>query len=280
MHANLEVAQSNTDFAAAFEAGAATKLVIQDIEGVTHVQVPAGATLQSLEALLDAPTRIKASPEFYDVAGFIDYTREFAAHGTRIFVDPAETRFFTVFDAHAPGLPAWGDHSASLQLKQSPEWQRFKKVDGYKFSPMELAEFIEENLEYFKGPIEGADLLTMCQNLKVQLKGDLQIEQSTQSGLKHLQIKDDSVLQGKSGDKELAFPEKVELSLRVFDQHSAYKLSVFLRYRATKEGVAFWFKVPDPDGIEEEAFEKVIDDIKDKSELKTLKGRYQGPRHK
>ena len=269
-----------TEFQAAFNAGMEQNIVSETIEGVLHVLVPPGCNLASMEKLLPAPTRIKASPEFNDCPGFVDYTGEFAEDGSRIFVDQADRRFFTVFDSHAKGKPAWGDHSASLQMKLSPEWKRFKAVDGQKMAPMELAEFIEENLSYFLGPIEGAELLTMAQNLKVQLKGDLQVEHRTQSGLRHLQIKDDSVLTGKSGTKELAFPEKVELGLRVFDNHSVYPISVFLRYRAAKEGIVFWLKIPDPQGIEEQAFYQVIDEVREKTGLKTLNGRYEGPRHK
>lgn len=269
-----------TEFEAAFNQGASTAIVRQTIAGIEHVLVPPGSTLQSMERLMDAPQRIKANPEFYDAAGFCDYTEEFKQDGTRIFVDQQAWRFFTVFDFHAPGKPAWGDHSASLKMNESPEWKRFKAVDGKKMAPQELAEFLEENLVYVAGPIAGAELLTMAQNLKVQLKGDLDVEHSTQSGLRKLLIKDDSVLKGHSGKKELSFPEKVDLHLRIFDNHSTYPIAVFLRYRASKEGVTFWFKIPDPQGIEEQAFEAVINEIRETSGLKTLKGRFEGPRHK
>ena len=268
-----------TDFCAAYEAGAATAIVSQRLEGVLHVQVPPGAELVSLETLLPAPRRIKASPEFHDMDGFLDYAKEFATAGTRIFVDAQKNRLFIIFDAHAPDRPAWGDHCASLRLKCSPEWERFCAVSGKRFDPMGLAEFIEENLEYFQGPIAGADLLTMAQNLKVTFKGDLDVQHSTQSGLRHLQIKDDSVLAGRVAEKELAFPERVDLKLRVYEGHTAYAVSVFLRYRAKKDGVTFWFSIPDRAGIEEAALDKVIDDIRAQSGLKVLKGRYQGPSH-
>ena len=270
---------ATTDFCAAYEAGAATTIVSQRLEGVLHVQVPAGAELVSLEKLLPAPTRIKASPEFHDVDGFLDYTKEFAAVGTRVFVNAEKRRLFTVFDNHTPERPAWGDHCASLVLKCSAEWERFCDVSGRRFDPIGLAEFIEENLEYFQGPIAGADLLTMAQNLKVTLKGDLDVQHSTQSGLRHLQIKDDSVLAGRVAEKELSFPERVDLKLRVYAGHAAYAVSVFLRYRAKKDGVQFWFSIPDRAGVEEAALENIIDDIKTQSGLKVLKGRYQGPSH-
>lgn len=268
-----------TDFCAAYEAGAATTIVSHRLEGVLHVQVPAGANLVSLEKMLPAPRRIKASPEFYDLHGFLDYTAEFAAAGTRVFVDAEANRLFTIFDAHAPDRPAWGDHCASLRLKCSPEWKRFCAVDSKRFDPMGLAEFIEENLEYFQGPVTGADLLTMAQNLKVTLKGNLDVQHSTQSGLRHLQIKDDSVLAGRVAEKELSFPERVDLKLRVYEGSTTYVVSVFLRYRAKKDGVQFWFSIPDRAGVEEAALDKVIDDIRVQSGLKVLKGRYGGPRH-
>lgn len=276
----LESTAGGSDFQAAFDAGSATKVISTVIEGVPHVLVPPGSSLKSMETLLPAPQRIVASPEFHSVEGFLDYTEEFAQDGTRIFVDKGQWRFFTIFDSHAPNAPAWGDHCASLTLNLSPEWRLFKRIDGDRMSPQELAELLEENLAYFVGPLEGAELLTMAQNLKVDLKGDLQINSSTQSGLRLLSIRDDSTVAGRSGEKELAFPEKVELKLRIFDNHHAYPISVFLRYRASKEGVRFWFKIPDPDGIEEEAFTQAVDEIRDKSGLRTLHGKYQGPRHK
>jgi len=270
----------STEFEAAFSAGAATEIVSVNIEGIPHVLVPPGSSLESMGRLMDAPKRIKASPEFYDVNGFIDYAEEFQQEGTRIFVNQDRWQFFTVFDFHAKGAPAWGDHSASLCLKQSPEWKRFIAIDGVKMDPTTLAEFLEENIEYIAGPIAGADLLSMSQNLKVALKGNLEIEQTLQAGMRHLQIKDDSVLSGKSGEKEMSFPEKVDLNLRIFDNHSAYSIKVFLRYRGVKEGIVFWFKIPDPQGIEERAFDAVIDEVREKSGLKTLKGRFEGPKHK
>lgn len=269
-----------TEFESAHALGAATHIVTESFNGIEHVLVPPGSSLTSMEKMQPQPARIKANPEFYDVEGFVDYAEEFKEEGTRIFVEKAAFRFFTIFDFHSPGEPAWGDHSASLTMRPSPEWTRWLRINNKKFTPMELAEFLEENLSYITAPVTGAELLTMCQNLKVVLKGNLDIEQSTQSGLKHLQIRDDSTLSGRSGTKDLAFPEKLELALRIFDNSHAYPISIFLRYRATKEGVVFWFTIPDPDGIEEQAFMKIVDEVKEESGLKTLMGRFDGPRHK
>lgn len=268
------------EYESAFNHGRNTEVVTKLIDGVTHVLIPSDASLKSMDHLLPAPRRIVANPEFYDVWGFADYANEFKSEGTRIFVNQADRRFFTIFDFHAPGVPAWGDHSASLEMRLSPEWRRWKDISGKVLSPIDMAEWLEDNMEYIIAPITGADLLSMAQNYKVKLKGDLTVEQSMQSGLRTLHIKDDSVLQGKSGAKEMMFPEQIELALRIFDNHDTYPVKVYLRYRTDKESVTFFFKVPDPERLEEQAFDLVVEKVAKTTKLKTLKGRFAGPRHK
>ncbi len=269
-----------TEYNAAFDHGRQAQFVTQLVEGVTHILVPGDCNLQSMEKLLPAPRRIVANPEFYDVDGFADYAKEFKSDGTRIFVDQEQRRFFTIFDFHAPGQPAWGDHSASLAVKLSPEWERWKKIDGKQLEPQELAEWLEDNLEYVMGPVGGSELLDMAQNLKVTLKGNLQIDQTLQAGLRTLQIKDESTLAGKSGGKDLSFPERVDLALRIYDHGDTYPIKVYLRYRTATDSVVFFFKIPDPERLEEQAFDLIVSKVREATELKTLKGKFSGPRHK
>lgn len=273
-------ASDNSEYKTAFNHGRQTGVVSCVIEGVEHIQLPGDCTLKSMESLLPAPRRIVANPEFYDVAGFADYANEFKSEGTRVFVNQADRQFFTIFDFHAPGKPAWGDHSASLAMQLSPEWKRWKAVDGKPMKPTELAEWLEDNLEYIHAPVTGAELLEMAQDFKVSLKGDLQVEQSLHAGLRILQIKDDSTLSGKTGSKDLSFPERVELALRIYENCDAYPIKVYLRYRIAKESVTFFFKIPDPARLEDQAFDVVADRVERTTGLKTLRGRFAGPRHK
>lgn len=252
----------------------ADRLLIEEIEGIKHVLVPDDCSLKSMAELMPAPQRIKASPSFADVGGFKAYVDEFKVEGSRIFVDEKALSFTTIFDAHAPGKPAWEDHSAKFKLEHAHEWNRFKGFDGKVMSNTEFAEFIEENVSYITGPIIGAELLTMAQNIKTELKGDLIVNDTLQSGMRHLVIKDDSVMTGKSGEKEMEFPEVLQLALRIFKNHTAYSISVYLRYRVTKDYVKFFIKIPDVKKIEEEAFNAVIEDVANATGLPTLKGSY------
>jgi uncharacterized protein YfdQ (DUF2303 family) len=272
-----------TDFQNAFDAGRQAKIEVIEIEDVLHVLVPQGCALKSMEELLPAPTRIRATPAFHDVEGFSSYVAEFKAEGTRIFVDDAKLRFFTVFDHHSKDAPAWGDHSASMDVHESPEWIRFKAFNDKPLSPKEFAEMIEDNLEYISAEgMTSADLLMMAQSFKVDFKSsELVVEDTLQKGLRNLVIKDDGALRGAGKEgKELEFPEKLALALRVFKNQAAYSISVWLRYRATKDKVIFFIKIPDPDGIKEKAFSEVIEAVKSATGLPTVKGSYSGPKHK
>lgn len=270
-----------TEYQAAFQAGAERKLKTEIIEGIEHALVPEGAKVVNFAKLMPAPSRIQATPSFSDIAGFADYIVEFKEDGTRIFIDDERRRFTTVFDCHHKGQPAWGDHSASLDVELSREWLRFKSFNEKKMAAIDFAEFIEDNVAYITGPVTGVDLLAMAQSMKVKLKGDLEVEETLHAGMKKLLITDESVVRGTNSDKkEMAFPEKVELSLRVFKNGLTYPIEVFLRMRKSDRGLTFWIKIPDPEAIEEAAFDQVIDQVKEATGLPTLKGSFVGPSHR
>lgn len=272
---------NSTEAQTIFEKGRQTAIVETEVNGIQHILVPSDCALQSMEYLMSKPARIKASPEFFDAKGFAEYVNEFKEDGTRIFSDTADMRFVTVFDCHHKGSPAWGDHSASLVLKESHEWQKFKSLDSKAMDNTGFAEFLEDHLAYIiNDGLSGSDLLTMAQNLKVDLKGDLQVENTLHAGMRKLIIRDDHVMSGKVGDKELAFPEKLKLALRIFRGGETYPIEVFVRYRASKDGVKFWIKIPDAAGIQESALEKVTESVAEATSLPVLNGSYQGKSHK
>lgn len=258
-----------------FEKGRQSSINIADINGVQHALVPKDCELKSLENLMPKPVRIKATPNFDDIVGFAEYIDEFKEDGSRVFVDEDSRSFMIVFDCHHKGSPAWGDHKAVMKLKYSNEWVRFSGFNEKKMTGLEFAEFIEDNIEYIYGnDLTGADLLSMAQSMKVSLKGNLEVDASLHSGLRKLTIKDDHVLSGRSGSKDISFPEKLKLRLRVYRGSDTYPIEAYLRYRVTKESVTFWIKIIDAEGIQEAAFLEVINKLKALTGLPVLLGSY------
>jgi len=264
-----------SEFSDAYAAGQANEPATIEVEGIPHILVPQGCTLESMEKFMEAPRRIIAQPQFLDITGFADYAEEFQEEGSRIFVDDEKRTFFIMFDAPAKGKPAWADHTASYPVRLSPEWNRFKAQDGKRMEPLELAEFIEDNLEYFVGPVTGAELLTMAQDLKVNIRGKINNSGTTQKGVTTLLIENNSEVSG--GPKKVEFPAEVELSLRIFKNHTTFKVRSRLRYRFTEEGIKFHFALYDTEQTEEDAFNLVIDEVREATGLKTVRGSYYGP---
>jgi hypothetical protein len=54
-----------------------------------------------------------------------------------------------------------------------------------------------------------------------------------------------------------------------------------LRWSASpKDGVEFWYDLMDPEGVEEAAFQKVIDHVAELCERRPIRGKYEGKYHK
>jgi uncharacterized protein YfdQ (DUF2303 family) len=276
--------EHKTEVEAAYELGASTTFVTKDINGIEHVLVPPGSTLKSMERLMPTPQRIVAHPALGDIKSFATYAEEFQDERSRIFVDDSRHSFCIVFDGDENSLPGWGDHSCSMSLQHSHEWMRFLSKDGKEMSPVQFAEFLEDNLAYLndaENDHSASDILVMAQKFKLRLKGDVEVEETLTQGLKTLVIRDDSTLRSQnSNGNEISFPEKLHFNLRIFKNHETYPLSVHLRYRIGDTKVSFFIKIPDPELLVEQAFDQVIETVASVTKLPTLKGVYDGPRHK
>ncbi|WP_339064778.1 DUF2303 family protein [Teredinibacter turnerae] len=273
----------STEFKDAYEIGQSAEIKTIEINGITHMLTPPNCAITSMEHLMPAPNRIECHPMFGDIPSFAEYIEEFKEDGTRIFVDEANRRFVSVFDFHSKEKgPAWGDHSASMQLEFAHEWQRFKQYDNQVLKPAVFAELLEDNLQYVNAEdLSGADLLSMAQTFKINIKGNAEVEESLHSGLKTLIIKDDSTVSARDGKgKEVKFPEKITFGLRIYKNQDHYPIEVYLRYRKKDNGLVFFIKIPDTKGAEEQALNLVIEKIRDVTQLPTLRGAFSGPSHK
>lgn len=272
------MSNNQNDFQSAFSAGAEQDIVRQDIHGTTHVLLPESCSLKSMEHLMPSPSRIKASPEFNDIEGFADYTEEFSEPGSRIFVSEGIHRFETVFDCHHKDNPAWGEHRASLTMPLSDEWGRLVRLSEEAMSMQKFSEFVEDHLAYIAGTedsgLSAADVMSMAQSYKVKLRGNVDVEDRVDNGLRKLVFKDDSTVHGSNiNGKEVIFPNKLVFKMPVFKNHHTYAIEVYLRQRIKDDRTPqFWFKIPDYKKTEEIAFDNIIDEVRKTTKLKVLKG--------
>lgn len=157
------------------------------------------------------------------------------------------------------GLAGWGDHTATLQLRHTPDWKDWTKNDGQLMSQTAFAEFIEDHLPNFVTPT-GADMLELAQTFQATTRVDFDTSQRLKSGETQVTYKEDtSATAGKKGS--IAIPDTFTLGLQVYERGDAYKIDARFRYRLTGGQLALGYKLTRPRDVLLAAFDGVADDI-------------------
>lgn len=256
MNQNTEIAVM-VDRIAALTASALKSF---EVEGVPHVILPPGYTLEDMEQLLPAPARIKQVVGLADAKSFIDYFQLFAGDATVIFANQDSRQIKAVFDYHTDN-PAWCAHSATLALSHSDEWKAWAGQNGKSMTQRLFAEFVEDHIRDVVEPA-GAELLEVAKTLVANKK--LQFRSGTELHNGQVQLTYNEVIEGQAGAKgQLEIPRTIKLGLRVFKGTEPYAVSARLRYRISDEGgLTFSYHIDDLDRVLEDAFEQVLTQIR------------------
>lgn len=243
------------DVPAALAAGLALAEV-REIEGVPAVVLPPGCKVELFEQLLNSPVRIRKHLILSTAISFIDYWQKFAGDNSMIFADLERNQFQAVFDYHLIDEPGHCDHTATLKLKHSKEWQTWLAANEKQFKQTDFAEFIEQNLPDIHEPI-GAELLEVVRTLKANKKLAFKSGVTLSNG--QVQFEYNETIDGQAGPKgELRIPEQFVLGLRVFHGEEPYRVTALLRWRIQDGGaLTFFFSILRPERIIEDAFETV-----------------------
>lgn len=258
---NLEIVTEQGD---AFKAGQFTAGV-QDLDGKKHpvIVLPAGAKVESLaEYLPDLPNpqRKASNPLFHEPKSFIDYFNKFKIEESIIFCDVAAGSFNAMIDYHETvGTRSWCDVNARLVVQRSPEWAKWMKYNGAsnKFSQVEFAEFLEDMAKYIVEP-ESASILESCLTLQAKKEGNFKSGLKMQDGSFEFTYDEKIVEQG-SG--KFTIPNRFMLEIPPFRGSDLFTINVLLRFRINSGQLYFFYKIEQPEIVEEEAFKKFYDDI-------------------
>lgn len=134
------------------------------------VVVPAGWRATTIdpaehERLLGHPRRATGRVRLNHPGDFATYVQRHAQPGTTVWLDPAQPRAVAVLNDHPPLASGWGDHRAELQLLATADWQALNLLaDGAWTDQRTFAERLEDVADLVKSH-DGADLLTLVNNL-------------------------------------------------------------------------------------------------------------------
>lgn len=207
----------------------------------------------------EVPTYLQQASTFETMADFIGYLGFHADNkDSTIWAESGNNPvILAIIDAHQKNLPSFERHKALLPLTRSVEWVAWSNISGKWLQAGEFTEFLEDNLEFITGDFSGAKVLEMCRDLSIKTDGETKVRADVAEGRRSLSITQNSEVKG----KDVAFPEFLTASLRVFKDYSPSEFEVRLRVNSDN-GVKFQIKLADKDLVEEKAFDAVLEKLR------------------
>lgn len=199
------------------------------------------------------------------VSGFGSFQQYLDKHGisseTEVIANLNDGTFRALINAGDSGNPGWADHTVTLKLSQSLEWERWASRSGKLMTQTDFAEFIEDNAKDIVDP-SSAEVLEIAQSL--QVKRGVEFESGTRLADGNVQFgyrENTTATAGSVG--QLSIPEKITLALRPFKDGEPYKVQALFRYRLQGSQLALGFKLQDPEKVIEDAFNIVAEEVSD-----------------
>lgn len=243
--------------------------VTRDSDGEQHVGIididDQGSAVSTLE-------RVVGDYGFDTIEALTAYAKPFVTDHTTAWVDADRCRIDVVFDDHASSVDATNgdgqrygrrEHTASLPLKPSKEWEAWAALERGLIGQSEFAEFLELQVPHVLEPTAG-DLLAAVITFeavsestfesKIRLdNGDVQFvyKETTKEGTANV---------GKAGTVRL--PSEIRLSLRRFVGEEPSEVRAALRHRKSGNGLSFGVVLLNAEEVTEQAVEAVAEKLR------------------
>lgn len=226
------------------------------------------------------PKRKRAEVTVYDVPSFIAYVKSHAVAGqTHLFGDASETEAecSATFDYHSVaqggehGTANWGNHTATLNLRVTPEWLRWLSNNNRLFTQVDFAEFIEDNLADILKP-DAAEILDIAQFLVGKKTVTFKSGRNLSNGAVQLEYSEQIDATSRKDDS-MQVPSRIVLGLAPFVGAPVAQISARLRFRIGQNGLlSFQYVLDRPFKILEAGFNAAVAEIEKGTGLKVHRG--------
>lgn len=235
------------------------------------------------ELRADKPRRIERAVTVADADSLISYL---VAHTDSIDADGVDNAAYChgagelevwadldarTVTAYLDGLDGWRQHSATLRLRHSREWDEWARIDGKLLPQTAFAQFIEDHLSTIGAP-DGAQLLDICQSL--QAHTNVSFKQSTLLANGQRQFKFEETVEARAGQRgDLTIPAELVLVLRPFTGSESIGITARFRYRLVDGQLTIGVRLAEPERAVEEAFDQIVESVADRLPVPVLNGR-------
>lgn len=239
---------------------------------VEHAAVTYDGEVKIFPKNLAAPTRKRGAVTVFDAASFNEVVRDNADAGNAaVNVDrnPQAPSIWAVLNGHGPKGAGWGDLRVKLEFRPTPQWLRWKGIDGQLLPQADFAEFIEDNLEDIASPT-GASMLEIATQLEAKRSFDFRSAIRLSTG--QIQFTNVENLEARVGPSQIEVPESFTLGIAPLFGAPPYSVPVRFRYRLTEGKLKLGVKLQRVEDLMGKVLEDVIAKIERSTDVVMLNG--------
>lgn len=207
--------------------------VLETSEHFQILSAPHGVNITTLdlEKYNFAPFRKKGTVTLFDAVSMNTFlTANAIAGATTIYINPdAENpAIVAVINGNGTAGPGHADFRASIAFRPTPQWVKWRAIDG-KLLPQEaFAEFCEDNLGDISAP-DGATVMEIVSYLQATRTADFKSGIKLSNGL--VQFTNIENIQASVGSSEIAVPDTFTLGLAPIFGVAPFNITARFRYR-------------------------------------------------
>lgn len=183
------------------------------------------------EAGNNNPYRKRGRVQVFDAASFNAIIADNPAAGNiAVYVnrDPDAPCIQAVLNGSGLLGPGWGDYRAEIIFRFTPQWKKWRAMDGKMLPQVTFAEFVEDNLGDITDPA-GAEILEIAQYLSATRSVDFKSAVRLSDG--RVQFQNIESLDAKVGAGETSVPQTLTLAISPVFGLRPVKITARFRYR-------------------------------------------------
>lgn len=221
----------------------------------------------------ERPLRASGTVVVHDAASFMAAVIQRRLHLDEpvIYANHDDLCLVAVLNDDRGDNPGWRDYRVLLDLRPSPEWERWTGHEGL-HDQATFASFVEDSVEDFIDPSQ-SDMLALAQTFQASTSGRFKSGSNLHSGARQLVIEEE--VEAKAGhDGTVTIPRQMRLALRPFfgsvsaDESGAWVPSKFtvtalFKFDIRDGKLKIGYRLVQPDEVRRAAFTAVVSMVTD-----------------
>lgn len=207
-----------------------------------------------------APTRICRAVSLGDALSFITYFKDFADIDSRVFAVLGRdgSTFTAMLDYHRKasddtdlrkaGQARYCSHVATYTTEPTPNWLAWKNADRKRFSQLDFAIWLEDNLHLFvtpdsdKGALSGASLLELVKALHGHQNASFGESLRLDNGQHSVSYEEQINVQGTMKSDKMVLPAFIYGGFSLFEGTAPYLVKARLKTRIENRKLVLFFE--------------------------------------